>query len=207
MDISNYQRTAADIFTLVLEEGPLTLYSASRKSKVPLGTIHRHFKELEASEKIKIYSATDNRRKKIPYGPTVYGMASFYKNDRRLRPKIENYFLRWLDQIPFVTDLKKEGFDVEKIKNAPHKSKILFRKYVQYLGGVEEQIDLIKEGSIEIPRDILIFIGGGLLSMKPGYEKIWEQLYAEMPGIRKALDDHLENSIKLQRYLKKKYGH
>ena len=206
MDISTSKHTASDIFRLILDKGPLTLYSASTESKFPLGTIHRHFKEMEQSGKITVYRKKQGRKKK-PYGPTVYGFVFFYGFDKVIRSKLENYFLLWLDHEEFVTNLKKEGFNVSKIATQPHKSKSLFRKYVHYFSGVEHQLELIKNGQKTIPREISLFIGEALLAMNPEYMKIWEELYKNVPGIKNNVDGYLEDTIKIYKQLKKKHSH
>lgn len=201
--MSNFDRTASDIFRLVLEQGPLTLYSANSSSKFPIGTIHRHFKEMENSGKIKIYEDEKKGRKKIPYGPTVYGFISFYRLDENLRGKLEDYFLKWVGQKEFLADLKREGFDTRSIKKNPNKTKKVFRKYVHYFAGVEEQLELLKEGSATIPREVSLFVGEALVAMKPEYLKIWQELYKNLPGIRKNVDAYMKNTIELHKSLQR----
>ena len=79
MDMSTTNQTSMDIFREILDGGkPVTLYSANAKTRIPIGTIHRHFKQLEKTEKIRIYESVQTGRKKIKYGPTIYGMIHFY---------------------------------------------------------------------------------------------------------------------------------
>ena len=63
MDISTGNRTSLEIFRLIVEAGPQTLYSVSTQSQFPLGTVHRHFKEMEESEKIAFYDSKIKGRK------------------------------------------------------------------------------------------------------------------------------------------------
>ena len=73
-DISTKTQTTVDIFKAIMDYGPLTLYSANNKTRIPIGTIHRHFKQLRKANKIRVYTSKRKGRKKIEYGPTIYGM-------------------------------------------------------------------------------------------------------------------------------------
>jgi hypothetical protein len=196
--MSSFDRTASDIFSLILEKGPLTLYSASTGSRFPIGTIHRHFKEMKSTGKIKVYEKNKKGRKKMPYGPT-----SFYGIDYRIQEKLEDYFLKWIDYDEFVSDLVKEGFDSDVVIQQ-YKSKKLFRKYVHYFAGVDDQLALLQDGSASISREVSQFIGEVLVSMKPEYMKIWEDLYLNCPGIKHNVDTYLKSTISLYKQLQKK---
>ena len=87
-DMSTSVRTSMDIFRSVMDYGPLTLYSANTKTRMPIGTIHRHFKHLEKEGKIRVYESSKKGRKKIEYGPTIYGILSFYRKDKELAENI-----------------------------------------------------------------------------------------------------------------------
>lgn len=205
MDISSGTQTAMDIFRLILDEGPLTLYSASTKSRFPLGTIHRHFKELEKARKIKVYGTDKNSRKKKPYGPTSFGIISFHDFDKHIQKNLENYFLLWITHEDFLSDLKENGFDVDEVKSNPQKSKELFKKFVTYNAAVEYVLSLLKENPSILPRQLSIFIGEMLLaSLEPSYVKLWEELYTKLPGLRKEIDDHIKELVKIQKRLQKR---
>jgi hypothetical protein len=186
-----------------MDYGPLTLYSANSKTRIPIGTIHRHFKQLEKTGKIRIYKSKKKGRKKIEYGPTIYGMLYFYRQDKEFAKKIQNYFLIWIEQKGFQAELEKEGFDitVENLKG----SKQVFQKYVDYFSAVEEQIERIKRGNDIVSRDTLIMISSGLLSSNPHYQKLWTELYTSLPGMRKSLDEYMENMIKSYREFKREF--
>jgi predicted ArsR family transcriptional regulator len=66
-----------DIFRGIMDKGPLTLYLANTKLRMSFGTIHRHFKTLEKDGKIRVYESRKKGRKKIEYGPTIYGIVCF----------------------------------------------------------------------------------------------------------------------------------
>lgn len=199
--MSTLQKTAMDIFRGIMDYGPLTLYSANRKTKMPMGTIHRHFKQLEKTGKIRAYESKKKGRKKIEYGPTIYGIISFYRQDKEFAKKIQNYFLIWIENKEFQNELEKEGFDItfDNLK----KSKHVFQKYMDYFSAVEEQIDMIKRGEDIASRDTLIMISSGLLSANSQYQKLWAELYSSLPGMRKSLDDYMENMIKSYKEFKK----
>ena len=200
-DISTSQKTSMDIFRGIMDHGPLTLYSANSKTKMPIGTIHRHFKQLEKTGKIRVYESRKKGRKKIEYGPTIYGIISFYRQDKEFAKKIQNYFLIWIENKEFQNELEKEGFDItfDNLK----KSKQVFQKYMDYFSAVEEQIEMIKRGEDIVSRDTLIMISSGLLSTNPQYQKLWTELYSSLPGMRKSLDDYMENMIKSYKGFKK----
>jgi len=64
-DISTAAHTSMDIFRAIMDHGQLTLYSANAKTRIPIGTIHRHFKQLNKLGKIRVYESKDKGRKKI----------------------------------------------------------------------------------------------------------------------------------------------
>jgi hypothetical protein len=185
-----------------LEHGPLTLYSANQKSSLAIGTIHRHFKQLQESAKIKVYHV-DGKRKKVAYGPTVFGFVSFY-GDRHVREKLENYFLLWSDKKEFLDDLYGEGFDKQQVSENPREYKKIFANYVKFFNGVEDTIDSIARGESDLPREILIFLSSALLTNDPKYQKIWEDLYANLPALRKSLDEYIYNTVSSYNEFKKR---
>ena len=154
-----------------------------------MGTIHRYFKRLTETGKIRIYRSSKKGRKKIEYGPTMYGMLCMYMQDKKFAEKIENYFLLWIDNKEFVNDLSSEGFDVsiEGLKNSKH----LFQKYMDYFSAVENQIIKFRSGEDSISRDLLIMLSSEILSHNPSYRKLWTELYSELPGMQKSLDDYV----------------
>jgi hypothetical protein len=106
-----------------MDWGPLSLYSANAKTRMPIGTIHRHIKLLEKTGKIKAYESKTTGRKKIQYGPTIYGMLCFYNQDKKFASSVQNYFLLWIENKEFQKELEKEGFDVTgNLAKLKHKS-------------------------------------------------------------------------------------
>jgi hypothetical protein len=203
MDMSSAEKTSLDIFKSIMDWGPLSLYSANIKTRIPIGTIHRHIKLLEKIGKIKAYESKTTGRKKIQYGPTIYGMLSFYNQDKKFASSIQNYFLLWIENKEFQNELKKEGFDVT---GNLAKSKQIFQKYMDYFGAVERKMEKIKKGDSVISRDVLILISSGLLSSDPHYQKLWQELYQNLPGVRKDLDEYMTNMIKSYKEFKKQFN-
>ena len=200
VDMSKAFGTSMDIFKGLMDHGPLTLYSANTKTKIPTGTLHRHFKQMEKEGKIRAYQSRKKGRKKIEYGPTIYGILSFYRKDKRIADKIENYFLLWADHTEFQRELEKEGFDISLDKKI---AKNVFRKYMDYFSAVEEQIDMIRKGEDVVPREMLVVISSGILSQNTHYQKMWVELYRNLPGMRKSLDNYMKNMIKSYNDIKK----
>ncbi|QMU54780.1 MAG: ArsR family transcriptional regulator [Nitrosopumilus sp.] len=203
VNISTAIRTSLDIFKAIMDNGPQTLYSTNSKTRIPMSTIHRHFKQLHNAGKIRVYESTEKGRKKIEYGPTIYGMIDACRQDEEFADKIENYFLIWIDREEFQKDLAAEGFDVS-IKNLK-KSKHVFRKFMTYFGAVEEQIEKTRRGDDSVSRDMQVFFSSMMLSSYPHYQKLWIELYRELPGMRKNLDEYMENIMKSYGEFKKNF--
>ena len=193
-DISKAQQTSLDIFKAIMDNGPLTLYSANSITRIPIGTIHRHFKILEDTARIRPYQTDQDGRKKKEYGPTMYGITMCYIADKEFVKKIENYFLIWIENDEFREELAIAGFDTNQ--DNLKKSKHVFKKYLDYFGAIEEQIERIKNGIDPISHEIMTYLGTILLSSKPRYQKMWTDLYHDLPGMQKKFDDNMRNMTK-----------
>ena len=204
-NISTAEQTSVDIFKAVMDYGPLSLYSATGKTRISIGTVHRHFKQLQKTGMIRIYNSQKGGRRKIEYGPTIYGMVNVYRKDAEFAKKIENYFLIWIEHKEFQKDLAMEGFDtsIENLK----KSKHVFRKYMDYFSAVEQQIDKTKsgDGGNSLSHEMQIFFSSMALSSDLYYRKLWIDLYNELPGMQKSLDEQMENMITSYREFKKSF--
>ncbi len=203
MDISTYDKTALELFTIIINKGPITLYAANTASKIPIGTIHRHLKEMIKTEKIKVYDIIQSGRKKIAYGPTPYGFIYFYRLDNVIKKNLDFYFDFWIKKEQFFSELKKSGFDDKKLISDPNMSKTVFKKYVQFYAGVEDQLEHLAKNLSEMPRDIRWFTGGFLVVQKKEYMNMYEDLVKFMPGYRKDITDFLEGLIETYKRLKK----
>ena len=64
----------------------------------------------------------------------------------------------------------------------------------------------VKKGDSVISRDVLILISSGLLSFDPHYQKLWQELYQNLPGVRKDLDEYMTNMIKSYKEFKKQFN-
>ena len=191
-DISKAQQTSLDIFKAIMDNGsPLTLYSANSITRIPIGTIHRHFKMLEETARIRPYQTDSDGRKKKEYGPTLYGITMCYIADKGFAKKAENYFLIWIENDEFKKELAVAGFDTNQ--DILKKSKHVFKKYLDYFGAIEEQIERIKNGTDAVSHEIMTYIGTILLSSKPRYQKMWTDLYHDLPGMQKRFDDNMKN--------------
>lgn len=219
-NISTAERTSIDIFKAIMDHGPLSLYSATGKTKISIGTVHRHFKQLLKTGMIRIYSSQKGGRKKIEYGPTIYGMVSVYRKDADFAEKIENYFLIWIGRKEFREDLAGEGFDtsIENLKRSKH----VFRKYMDYFSAVEQRIDRTKGGDKSnddgddgsssnrsdtsmSAHEMQVFFSSMTLSSDPHYRKLWIDLYSKLPGMQKSLDEQMENLMASYREFKKSF--
>ena len=203
VDISTAAQTSMDIFRAIMDHGPLTLYSANSKTRMSIGTIHRHFKQLNKSGKIRIYESENKGRQKIKYGPTMLGIVSFYKQDKEFAEKIENYYLIWIENKEFRKDLEGEGFNVSI--DSLKKSKHVFRKYLNYFSAVEDQIEKIRSGEDTVSRDMQIFFSSMILSSDPKYQKLWIELYSELPGMQKSLEEYMNAMLRSYKEFKKNF--
>jgi len=203
MDISAHDKTALELFKIVINKGPLTLYTANSRSNMPIGTIHRHFKEMIETEKIMVYEISQVGRKKISYGPTVYGFIYFYRLDDEIKKNLDSYFDTWIKKEKFVEDLKKAGFDEKKITLDAKESKKIFSKFIYFYAGIEDQLEYLVKNLKDVPRDIRWFMGGFLLVHKREYMKAYNDLVRTMPGLRKDISNFLESMIESYGNLKK----
>ena len=203
MDISAHDKTALELFKIVINKGPLTLYTANSRSNMPIGTIHRHFKEMIETEKIMVYEISQVGRKKISYGPTVYGFIYFYRLDDEIKKNLDSYFDTWIKKEKFVEDLKKAGFDEKKITSDAKESKRIFSKFIYFYAGIEDQLEYLVKNLKDVPRDIRWFMGGFLLVHKREYMKAYNDLVRTMPGLRKDISNFLESMIESYGNLKK----
>ena len=190
-DISKAQQTSLDIFKAIMDNGPLTLYSTNSITRIPIGTIHRHFKILEMTGKIRPYQADKDGRKKKEYGPTIYGITTYFISDKEFAKKAENYFLIWIENKEFQKELVSAGFDANY--DVLKKSKQEFRRYLDYFGAIEDQIERIKNGTDAVSHEIMVYLGSVLLSSQPRYQKLWSELYKNLPGMQKRFEENMKS--------------
>lgn len=207
MDISGAARTGADIFRLVADIGPVTLYSASTRSRFALGTLHRHFKEMLRAGTLAEYDDLEGRRKRKPYGPTVLGFVHYSRIDDKISNKLENYFLLWVEAAEFRDDLTSHGFSAKSVAQDPRGSKDLFCKYVKYYSLIEEQLDNLRNNWNLVPRDLALFMGEVmLLTLEPSQFRTWKELYLKMPGLRERADSRIGHMQSLRSKMHRQLG-
>lgn len=200
-NISTAEQTSMDIFRVIMDYGPLTLYSTNSKTRISIGTIHRHLKQLKNAGKIKVYEYQEGGRRKIKYGPTIYGMISAYRQNPEFAKKTENYFLIWIEHKEFRQDLGAEGFDtsLDNLKRSKH----VFKKYMDYFSAVEQQIEKIKRGEGLLSHEMLVFFSSMMmLSSDVQYQKLWTELYNELPGMQKNLDQQIKSMVESYQHFK-----
>jgi len=74
---------------------------------------------------------------------------------------------------------------------------------MNYFSAVEEQIEQIRSGKDSISRDMQVFFSSMMLSSNPHYQKLWTELYQELPGMQKNLEEYMNAMIKSYREFKK----
>jgi len=135
MEISQSERLDAAIFELILSKGPITVYSASKESGMSLPTIHRHFKQMEKDEEIKIYRTEPHQSgnpKKL-YGPKMKGVLNFSLDFENIRKNMDSILEKWLTQKPFVKEIIDEfGFGEDFIKQDSQNVIKICKKYMRF---------------------------------------------------------------------------
>jgi hypothetical protein len=74
-----------------------------------------------------------------------------------------------------------------------------------YFSAVEEQIEKTRRGEDSVSHDMQVFFSSMMLSSYPHYQKLWIELYRELPGMRKNLDEYMENIMKSYDEFKKNF--
>ena len=135
MEISQSERLDGEIFELILTKGPITVYSASKESGMSLPTIHRHFKQMEKDEEIKIYRTEPHQSgnpKKL-YGPKYLGILNFSYDFENIRKNMDSILEKWLTQKPFVKEIIDEfGYNEDFIKQESQKVIKICKKYMGF---------------------------------------------------------------------------
>ena len=132
MEISQSEILEGKIFEFILTKGPITVYSASKESRISLPTIHRHFKQMEKDGEIKIYRKEPHQsgNEKKLYGPKIKGILNFSIDFENIRKNIDSTFEKWLTEKPFVKEIIDEfGYTEDFIKQNPQ----MVIKYLKHL--------------------------------------------------------------------------
>lgn len=189
-EMSSYDQKASEIFKLILEDGePKTSYDLIFKKNQPTATVHRHLNRMLKENQIVVYGEKHLRKKK-PYGPTLYGIISFYGMDDEFTEKLENYFDQWKNNPDFRAALVEMGFDEKKMKKFPEKCRKMFRRWIEFCAMCEEAYDKLAEDPYILTYELQQFIGGLLLAIDKNKkaQQLNEELYAFSEPYRKATD-------------------
>ncbi len=188
VEMSAYEQKASEIFKLILEDGkPKTSYDLIFKKNQPTATVHRHLKRMLKENQIVVYGEKHLRKKK-PYGPTLYGIISFYGIDNEFTDKLENYFDQWKNNPDFRAALEQMGFDEKKMKKFPDKCRKMFRRWIEFYAMCEEAYDKLAEDPYILAYELQQFIGGLLLANNKKAQQLNEELYVFSEPFRKATD-------------------
>ena len=187
-EMSAYEKKAGEIFKMILEDGePKTSYDLIFKKNLPTATVHRHLDRMLKENQIVVYGK-EHLRKKKPYGPTIYGIISFYGIDDEFTKKLDNYFDLWKNNPDFRAALLQMGFDEKKMKKFPEKSRKMFRNWIEFYAMCEKAYDKLAEDPYKLSYNIQQFIGGFLLGENKKARQLNEELYAFSEPYRKAMD-------------------
>lgn len=187
-EISAYDLKAAEIFRMILEDGePKTSYDLIFKKNLPTATVHRHLKRMIEDKAITIYGKGHLRKKK-PYGPTFYGLISYYGVDKELTKNLEQYFEMWKDNQDFRAAIEQLGFDERKMKTHNDECKKMFRIWIETCARCEEAYDKLAEDPYKVPYEVQQFLGGILLSGDKKLIQHYEELYAFSKPFRIQMD-------------------
>ena len=202
MEISQSETLDSEIFDLILTRGPITVYSASKESEMSLPTIHRHFKQMEKKEEIKIYRTEPHQSgnpKKL-YGPTSAGIFEFCSNFENIRKKFDSIFDKWLKEKPFVKDLIQDfGFTEDFINQNPRDVIQICKKFMRFYNDAFDLLD-----NEEFVDTHVVEIGFLLLSRKnpKKYFENAKEFYKKIPNFRIDMERMFAAMQLLQRVLR-----
>lgn len=212
-EISAYDLKAAEIFKLILEDGePKTSYDLIFKKELPTATVHRHLNRMIKDNEITVYGGKINLRGKKPYGPTIYGLISYYGVDKEFTKNLERYFDLWIKNKQFRSALEEIGFDKKKMQTHGESCRKMFRILIEYCAKCEAAYDKLAEDPYTISYEGQQFIGGLLLANDKKANQSYEELYAFSETFRKGVDTVIQQILtryeelqKSSKELKKKW--
>ena len=189
MEVSQSERLDLEIFDLILTKGPITVYLASKESEISLTTIHRHFKQMEKNQTIKIYREEPHpsgNPKKL-YGPTVNGILKASSDFEEIRKKFDAIFEKWLNEKPFVKEIIDGfGFNDDFIKQNPQEIIKNCKKYMRFFIDAYELAnddEVLDENILDVG-----FLLLGKKNPKEYYERI-KELYETIPSFPKQFNE------------------
>jgi len=183
MDISDIDRFDFDLFKKMIDSGPITVYSLSNISNRAHPTVHRHFKELEADEYIRVYRTEDHRtgQKKKFYGPTIQGIFWFCTLFKEYHKRLDFIIDKWKGEEPFLKELVINGFDLKLLETDPVYFKNIFKKFAKfYADSWYEVVNYVPT------QDTWMAVGSFLIGLKhpKKYSKIMKELFQAVPGFK-----------------------
>ncbi len=183
MDISDMDSFEFELFQLMIDNGPITGYSLSSISSRAYPTIHRHIKQLEEDEYIRIYRTEEHKsgQTKKFYGPTLKGIFWFCTLFKEYHQRLDFIIDKWKGEEAFRKELKINGFDLKLLETDPVYFKNIFKKYAKFYTDSWEAV----ENYIPTP-DTGIVVGSFLLGLKSPkkYSKIMKELFQAIPGFK-----------------------
>lgn len=183
MDISDTDRFEFKLFKLIIDNGPITAYSLSNISHRAHPTVHRHIKELEESEDIKIYRTEEHRtgQKKKFYGPTIKGIFWFCTLFKEYHQRLDFIIDKWKGEKSFLKQLLMEGFDTKLVETDPVYFKNIFKKYA-----ILYSDSWYESENYEPTKNTWMMVGSYLLGLKnpKKYSKIMKELFQAVPGFQ-----------------------
>lgn len=188
-----------------MEDGePKTSYDLIFKKNQPTATVHRHIDRMFKDNEIIVYGGKKNIRGRKPYGPTLYGIISYYGVDKEFTKNLENYFDAWKNNPDFRKGLEEMGFDEVKQKSFPDECKKMFRTWIHYCAMCEETYDKLAENPYILNYEGQQFIGGMLLANNKKAKQFYEELYAFSKPFREGIDSYFQQILDRHNNLKKK---
>ncbi len=205
VELSTYDLKATEIFKLIMEDGePKTSYDLIFKKNQPTATVHRHIDRMIKDNEIIVYGEKKNIRGRKPYGPTLYGIISYYGVDKEFTKNLENYFDLWKENQDFRKALVKMGFDETKMKYFPEECRKMFRTWIYYSAMAESAYDKLAEDPYILSYEGQQFIGGMLIANNKKAKQEYEELYAFSKPFREGVDSFFLNAQNYHNELKNK---
>lgn len=193
VEMSAYCLKANEIFKLILEDGnPKSSYDLIFKKGQPTGTVHRHIKRMLEDKEIVEYGNGKQKRGKKSYGPTFYGLISYYRIDKEFTKNIEKYFDLWKSNKDFHDALELLGFSEQKMSKYPNDCKKMFRMWIEYFALCEAAYDKLAEDPYELPYESQQFLGAILLGNNKKANQYYQELYVFSEHFRNGVDAVME---------------
>jgi len=191
LDIPAFDKKNSEIFGQILEGGtPKTAYDLSDHGRY-IATTLRHTEDMMDRGFLQVYEIkkeNSSGRPKKPYGPTFYGIVENCVQDPQNIKKLGKIFDEWKNNTYFQSILISIGLDEEKVKNEPDFCKKIFAKMVYFHVGCFVEFDNLIHDPESIDINMMLMIGSMLAYDKKNYQKIFAQLYTNLPAFKKSMN-------------------